>query len=285
MRAMTPFEAFVLALLQGVTEFLPISSSAHLILVPYILEWKDHSLTFDVVSNAGTLLAAMIYFRQDLKRTLLNLGPRMGRGVDTLLGRELDEASPGPSAPPGLAGALIIASIPVLTVAFLFRGWIETHGRQPLLIACTSIGFGLLLYWSEKVGKEERDLNDLGWWDSVVIGLSQALALLPGTSRSGITMTSGLVLGFTREEAARFSFLLAIPVGVAAFLNDLRELVSQGNWQGEWLSLTIGFVVSGISAYLVIGWLLRWLSNRSLTIFVVYRIALGLLILVLVWMR
>ena len=131
---------------------------------------------------------------------------------------------------------LIIASIPVLTVAFLFRGWIETHGRQPLLIACTSIGFGLLLYWSEQVEKKRqkrRDLNDLGWWDSVVIGLSQALALLPGTSRSGITMTSGLVLGFTREEAARFSFLLAVPVGVAAFLNDLRELVSQGNWQGR----------------------------------------------------
>lgn len=283
---MTPSQAFFLALLQGVTEFLPISSSAHLIIVPYMLSWGDHSLIFDVVSNGGTLLAAMIYFRADLVRTLANIGPRVGQGFDAMLGRQAKaDGTPGPSVSPGLAGALCIASLPVLIVAFIFHDWFATTARQPLLIACTSIGFGLLLYWSERVGRQERSLTDLGWWDSLIIGLSQALALLPGTSRSGITMTSALGLGFTREEAARFSFLLAIPVGIAAFVRDGYEVWALGIWQGEWLNLTIGFVVSGVSAYLVIGWLLRWLSHSSLTPFVFYRIALGLVILGLVWTR
>lgn len=282
---MTPFEAFLLALLQGVTEFLPISSSAHLILLPYILGWEDHSLAFDVVSNGGTLLAAVIYFRHELFRAFGNLGPRMGRSLGSFLGRQETAASVGPSSPPGLAVVLVVASLPVLGVAFLFHDWFATTARQPLLIAATSIGFGLLLFWSERIGHQERSLTELGWWDSLVIGCSQALALLPGTSRSGITMTSGLMLGFEREEAARFSFLLAIPVGVAAFLRDGYELWIDGSLEGEWLNLTIGFVVSGLSAYLVIGWLLRWLSRRSLTPFVIYRVVLGLIILGLVWAR
>lgn len=281
---MTPFEAFLLALLQGITEFLPISSSAHLILFPYILGWEDHALSFDVVSNGGTLLAAVIYFRHDLARAIGNFGPRVGQGLGSLFGRRR-EAAVGPSTPPGLATVLIVASLPVMAVAFFFHDWFATTARQPLLIASTSIGFGLLLDWSERLGRQHRSLTDLGWWDSVVIGCSQALALIPGTSRSGITMTSGLMLGFEREEAARFSFLLAIPVGVAAFLRDGYEVWVDGSLQGEWLNLTIGFVISGLSAYLVIGWLLRWLSSRSLRPFVIYRVILGLVIIGLVLVR
>ena len=280
---MTPFEACLLALIQGVTEFLPISSSAHLILVPYLMSWPDHSLAFDVVSNGGTLTAAVYYFRQDLRRTLANVGPRFGQGWRSLLGRGPAESDR--LAPPGLAFGLLVASLPVLVVAFLFHDWFATTARQPLLIATTSIGFGLLLYWSERVATQRRDLTALTWWDSWVIGCSQALALLPGTSRSGITITSALALGFNRAEAARFSFLLAIPVGVAAFLRDGYEVVVDGSLHGEWQNLLIGFVVSGLSAYLVIGWLLRWLSRRTFSIFVVYRVLLGLGILWLVWGR
>ncbi len=282
---MTPFEAFFLALIQGVTEFLPISSSAHLILVPYLMSWQDHPLAFDVMSNGGTLVAAVFYFRHDLRRTLANLGPRMGQGLSALRGGGRGDAGSRLPSKPGLAFGLVIASLPVLIIAFLFHDWFATTARQPVLIASTSIGFGLLLYWSERIATEHRDLDDLSWWDSLVIGCGQALALLPGTSRSGITITSGLALGFNRGEAARFSFLLAIPVGVAAFLRDGYEVVVDTSLHGEWQSLLIGFVVSGLSAYAVIGWLLRWLAHSSLSIFVVYRVLLGLVILGLVWMQ
>lgn len=282
---MTPFEAFFLALIQGVTEFLPISSSAHLILVPYLMSWRDHPLAFDVMSNGGTLVAAVVYFRHDLRRTLVDIGPRLSQGLSTLRGSGGGDGAPRVPSKPGLAFGLVVASLPVLIIAFIFHDWFATTARQPVLIASTSIGFGLLLYWSERIATEHRELEDLSWWDSLVIGCGQAMALLPGTSRSGITITSGLALGFDRGEAARFSFLLAIPVGVAAFLRDGYEVVVDSSLHGEWPSLLIGFVVSGLSAYMVIGWLLRWLAHSSLSIFVVYRVLLGLVILGLVWLQ
>ena len=266
---MSPFQAFVLALVQGVTEFLPISSSAHLILVPYVFGWAEHDLRFDVVTNAGTLLAAVVYFRQELADAW-----RAARGQ-----------VPDPHARPDLLPAVIVASLPVLAVGFLFRGWFETTARRPELIAAASIAFGILLWWADRRGSRSRELEELTWRDSVLIGLAQAVALIPGTSRSGITITAGLGLGFTRREAAHFSFLLAIPVGLAAFASDLLDLLADGWPRGEVVPLVLGFLVSAVAAYLVIGWLLAWLQRRTLSIFVVYRVALGVAILALVLSR
>lgn len=266
---MSLLEALILALVQGITEFLPVSSSAHLILLPYLLGWQEHDLRFDVVTNAGTLLAAVFYFRRDLVAACRGLRLRL----------------PGRRRRPDLLTALAVASLPVLLIGFLFRRFFETTARQPQLIAWMSIVFGLLLWWADRRGRRRRGVDELGWGDSVAIGLAQAFALLPGTSRSGVTITAGLALGLRRREAARFSFLLAIPVGVAAFAKDLFDLLAAGLPPGDALPLAVGFVVSAVSAYLMIGWLLAWLRRQTLSLFVVYRLALGVLILLLTWGR
>lgn len=266
---MTPLEAFILALLQGITEFLPISSSAHLILAPYLFGWQEHDLRFDVVTNAGTLLAALFYFRHDLLRAWR---ARWSRDGDD-----------GASRPAPLLPAVVLASLPVLAVGFLFYDWFATTARDPVLIATSSIVFGLLLGWADRAGSRHRDLGSLNWNDAVVIGAAEAVALVPGTSRSGITITAGLLRGYSREEAARFSFLLAIPVGLAAFVRDLFDLATHPVSDGDLGALAIGFVASAVSAYLVIGWLLAWLRRQDMTIFVVYRIVLGVVTLAVVW--
>lgn len=274
---MTAFQAFVLALIQGVTEFLPISSSAHLILVPHFLGWPEHDLRFDVVTNAGTLLAAMVYFRHDLYRELfearsLASGTAIGAGSGisallTRLGR------------PYLLPAVAVGSLPVLLCGYLFYDLIATVARGPLVIASTSIGFGVLLWVADAYARARKPLPAISWRDSVVIGFAEALALIPGTSRSGVTITAGLFLGFNRTDAARFSFLLAIPVGSAALLRDLWTTPFGGLPAQELQTLAIGLVVSGASAYFVIGWLLEWMKKQTLLPFVIYRVLLGLLTL------
>lgn len=269
------YEAFLLALIQGVTEFLPISSSAHLILVPFVLGWPEHDLRFEVVTNGGTLLAAVYYFRHDLRQAL----------ADAWKGWPWSRAGDGGGGPPpgrpGLALAALVASMPVLVVGFLFYDWFATTARNPFIIAVMSIGFGILLWLADLYGRRVRTLDELTWGGSLLIGLAEALALIPGTSRSGVTITAGLLLGFDREAAARFSFLLAIPVGAAAFLKDIFDLESFSLGQ-ELAPLLVGFVVSGLSAYLVIGWLLNWLRRQSTAVFVVYRVVLGVVILALI---
>jgi undecaprenyl-diphosphatase len=269
---MSLFEAFLLALVQGITEFLPISSSAHLILVPYLFGWPEHHLHFDIVTNAGTLLAAIFYFRHDLAQALSSArrhlpwnAPPREEAADTGLPRHL-------------LWKVVLASIPALVAGSLLYHWFATTARHPLIIAGTSIGFGVLLLLADRFASSDRPLGKLGFGGSFLIGLAQAFALVPGTSRSGVTITAARLLGHDREAAARFSFLLAIPVGAAAFVKDLFE-VHPEEIQAEFLPLLLGFVVAGLSAYLVIGWLLEWLRRQTLTIFVVYRILLGLVIL------
>ncbi len=268
---MTLTQAILLGLIQGVTEFLPISSSAHLILLPFILGWQDHGLRFDVVTNAGTLLAAVIYFRHDL----------VAAGREMLAGR----SPAGGERRLGLGSVVLIASLPIVVVGLAFYDWFATAARQPALIAATSILFGLVLWWSDHAARHVRHVGDLGWRDSLWVGAAQALALIPGTSRSGITITAGLFLGLERRAAARFSFLLAIPVGVLALIKDLVDLARGQLAAGELAPLAAGFVTSAVSAYLVIGWLLAWLRRQDMTLFVVYRVVLGLVILGLLYMR
>lgn len=286
---MTYLQAVVLALVQGATEFLPISSSAHLVLVPRVLGWPDQGLGFDVATNTGTLVAVVAYFRRELA-ALVTAGVRSLRpdgGVrGALPGAGAPGRDPGAGAPPEarLAWLVLLATVPVAVTGLLIHEWVATAGRSPVLIAVTSIGFGLLLGWADRAGARRRELGSVGLGDAAVVGLAQALALIPGTSRSGITITAGLARGFTREEAARFSFLLYVPVGVLAAGKEAWDFTAAGASTGAVGPVLVGFAVSALTAYLAIGALLAWVRSQSLTVFVLYRVALGLVILAVVYL-
>ncbi len=260
---MSTLQAIVLGLVQGITEFLPISSTAHLVLVPHVLGWQDPGLRFAVWTNAATLLAVVVFFRGDLRSL----------AADALKGRWQ------------LAGKLLLTSVPVAVVGLAAFGWLSTAGRSVAMIGWTSIVFGLLLAMADRLGRKNRTFDTIGWRDAVIFGCAEALALIPGTSRSGATITAGLALGLDRSAAARFSLLMAIPVGGLAMANDVVALVRGTPADGSilpaspWLPLAVGVVVAGFSAYLMIGWLLRWLEKQSLQVFVVYRVFLGLVLL------
>jgi undecaprenyl-diphosphatase len=268
---LTPFHAVVLSLVQAVTEFLPISSSGHLILVPYLLGWPDQGLSFDIATNTGTLIAVLLYFRDDLRELIAGF----------FTGRRGSEDF----EPRRLGWAVVLATVPVGIAGLLFHEAIGAHLRKPLLIATTAIVFGLVLGFADHVGRRDRELVGLGWRDALVIGAAQALALVPGTSRSGITITAALLLGFSRSTAARFSFLLAVPVGILAALLDLRHLLRGEVAADQLVAMLIAIVVSAAAGYVVIGWLLSWIRSRTLSVFVVYRLLLGALIFAVVAMR
>jgi undecaprenyl-diphosphatase len=263
---LTPFQAVVLSLVQAVTEFLPISSSGHLILVPYFLGWPDQGLSFDVAAHFGTMLAVVAYFRHEL--------------VDLVTGFFTGAPGRHDFDPRRLGWALIVGTIPAALAGLALESTIEAHLRSPALIACTTLIFGLVLLWADRTGRQQRDLASLGVGAGLLIGLAQALALVPGTSRSGITITAALLLGFTRPAAASFAFLLFIPVGVLAGGHDLLKLWKTGELWSQIIPILIAIVVSGAGGYLVIGWLLDWLRRRPLTVFVVYRVALAAVIVV-----
>ncbi len=256
---MDPVQVAVLALVQGLTEFLPISSSAHLILVPVLTEWPDQGLAFDVAVHVGTLAAVVGYFRNELWG--------MARAwFGSLRGVVSPQAR--------LAWAVLLGTVPVGLAGLLLGDWVEAHLRTPLVIAAATVVFGLALGWADLAGRRERDEYALGWGDVLWIGLAQALALVPGTSRSGITMTAGRMLGLTREGAARFSFLLSIPVIVLAGGYEAVKLTMQPE-PAHWGALGLGALLSGVSAYLCIGVFLRLVERVGLWPFVVYRLVLG----------
>ncbi len=256
----------VLALLQGLTEFLPISSSAHLILVPRLVDWPDQGLAFDVAVHVGTLSAVVFYFRHEIVRLFFDWTQSVVQR------RRVGESS--------LAWAVLLGTIPAGMAGLLFKDEIELYLRSPLVIAATTIGFGLLLGWADWRGRRQRSEHTIGWRDTLVIGLSQALALIPGTSRSGITMTAALMMGLTRTAAARFSFLLSIPIILAAGGKLTIDLL-QGEGAVLWDALLIGSVLSAITAYLCIHYFLKLLDRMGMMPFVVYRLLLGVVLLVL----
>jgi undecaprenyl-diphosphatase len=270
---LTPIQAVVLAIVQGVTEFLPISSSGHLILVPHVLGWPDQGLDFDIATNTGTLLAVLLYFRRDIWD--LTTGFFTGR----------PRSRDGAFAPRPMAWKIALATVPAVVVGLALHGWIEHAARSPLLIACTTLGYGLLLGVADRIGRQNRSVGDLGWGAAFLIGVAQALALIPGTSRSGITMTAGLLLGLERAAAARFSFLLSVPVGIGAATLSLHHLYKEGAPPGFWTPTLLGLAVSALVGYFVIAWLLAYLRRQKMTVFVVYRIALALVILGVLWLK
>jgi undecaprenyl-diphosphatase len=270
---MTPLQALVLSVVQGVTEFLPISSSGHLILVPYFLKWPDQGLAFDIATHVGTLLAILVYFRWDVRDLVLGFVTGQPRSAD------------GDYNPRHLAWMIVLATIPAGIAGLLLKGWIESQARSPLLIAGTTIVYALLLGFADRIGRHERKLGDIGWAVALAIGMAQALALVPGTSRSGATLTAALLLGFTRPAAARFSFLMTIPVYVLVAAKQAKDLLDTGVTGAELLPMGIGLAGSAVVGYVVIAWLLNWLRSRSLNAFVIYRLILGAVILATLFLR
>ncbi len=269
---MTPWQAALLALVQAVTEFLPISSSGHLILLPRLLGWTDQGLEFDIATNSGTLLAVMAYFRHDLAR--------MARALPASFRTAARAANPDAR----LLWLLAWATIPAGLTGLLAKDWIVSQGREPLLIAATALGYGALLLYADRraaVGSAGRALEEFGLREALLVGGAQALALVPGTSRSGITITAALLLGFARPAAARFSFLLAIPIGLALALKQIADVMRGMPLGVPPGSLVIGIAVSAVAGYAVIAFLLDWVRKRSLAPFAWYRMALGVVLLLL----
>ncbi|MFQ3788678.1 undecaprenyl-diphosphate phosphatase [Halomonas sp. A29] len=266
-------QVVVLSVVQGLTEFLPISSSAHLILVPVLTEWNDQGLVFDVAMHLGSLMAVVLYFRHDLQR--------MGASwVMSLRTRTLRQGTDDPNA--RLAWWVLLATIPVCAVGFAFHDIIEISMRSPLLIGFSLIAFGLLLGYADWHKRSGRNEYQLTLRDALLIGLAQVLALIPGTSRSGITITAALLLGMSREGAARFSFLLSIPVTALASGLEIVGLVQMPR-DIDWQAMAIGVLLSGLSAYLCIHYFIAFIKRIGMQPFVVYRIVLGLWLLWIFW--
>lgn len=266
---MTITEIIILAIIQGITEFLPISSSAHLILPSALFGWTDQGMAFDVAVHVGSLLAVMIYFREDIVRMLMAW---FAHGF-----------SKQQTTDSQLAWWVIIATIPAVILGYTFKDFVEEYARSALIIACTTIGFGLLLLVADIKAKQTRTLELLGWRRALVIGFFQVLAIIPGTSRSGITMTAGLMMGLTREATARFSFLLSIPTIAGAGLLSTVDLV-QAKEAVDWVSISYGVVLSFVSAYLCISLFLAWISRIGMLPFVIYRLVLGFILLAYIYL-
>ena len=261
------FQVTILAVLQGATEFLPISSSGHLILPSLLFSWNDQGLTFDVAVHVGTLFAVLIYFRDDLQRLVFAL-------TLSIFQRKHSEDSK-------LAWMLLAATIPAGLCGLLFASQVEQYGRSLILIGTTSIGFGLLLFVSDRRGSKQLTLADMNWKTALLIGFSQILALIPGTSRSGVTMTAALFCNLDRAAAARFSFLLAIPIITASGLLRGIQLLQADTESVEWLVLLYAIFISAVVAYLCIHYFLQLIERFGFLPFVVYRVLLGIALIFL----
>ena len=260
---MSNLQVIILAIVQGLSEFLPVSSSGHLVLVPSVLGWSDQGMAFDVAVHFGSLAAVLIYFRGDIA-TLL-------KGSTQVLSGKLT------SFDARLAIAIGIGTIPAAIAGLMLASWIGDNLRSPSVIVFTLSGYAVLMFLADRFGKKDRDLNSVGIKDAVVIGLAQALALVPGTSRSGVTITAAMALGYERTEAARFSFLLAVPVILLATVYELSILLSS-DVAVAWVQLGLGALVSAIVAYLSIEFFMRFVSRVGLLPFVIYRLILAAVI-------
>jgi undecaprenyl-diphosphatase len=257
---MSTIEVFILALIQGLTEFLPISSSAHLILPSVVFGWKDQGLAFDVAVHVGSLLAVVLYFRKEV-------GCMAVAWFATLKGERNNFDGK-------LAWWIIFATIPAGLFGLLGKDFIEEHLRSALVIAATTLLFGFLLGFADIKAKQNKSIENLGFKGAMLIGLAQAIALIPGTSRSGITMTIGLMLGLSRENAARFSFLLSIPAIAMAGSYLTLKLILEAK-AVDWSAMGLGSVLAFVSAYACIHYFLILVGKFGMMPFVIYRLVLG----------
>ncbi len=263
------FQAIVLGIIQGLTEFLPISSTAHLILAPWIFGWDDPGLAFDVVLHLGTLTGIIAFFWKDFCSIAAGMFSR-GRSATSIAGTE-----------GRLGWYIIIGTIPAGLAGLFLKDQVETVLRSPRIIAVTLIAFGLVLWWAEAAGKKKRRMDHLNAVDSIVIGLAQALALIPGVSRSGITITAGLFRNLERATAARFAFLLSTPIIMAGGLLSAVDVYKEGLPHDMFWPYVGGFAASAVSGFLAIKYLILFLGKQKVNIFVYYRIVAGIVILLL----
>lgn len=270
------YQAVILALVQALTEFLPISSSAHLVLVRWLLGWKDPGLAFDVALHFGTLLALASYFARTWVRVF---GLAVGRQV---LEPHPDHPDRDLYAAPRLLWFLAASTLPAAVAGLALQGMIEAHLRNPVVIGWMLVAVGIVIWWAERRGRLQQGLDGLPFGGAMLIGCAQALALVPGTSRAGITIAAGLFLGLTRQAAARFSFLLAMPVVLGAAVKtgaDLLGTVQPAST--ELVPLAVGVAVSAVAGYGVIAVFLRYLQTSTMAPFIYYRVAFGIIVLVL----
>lgn len=268
------FQALILGILQGATEFVPVSSSGHLVLVPWLLRWEQAGLAFNAVVHWGTALAVIIYFREDwvlligaALRSLSDLGYRLLGGA---AGRPQPHGNPTDAAHRSLVWLLVLGTVPGALIGYLFDDFFEQMFSRPVAAAGFLLVTAALLAGSERWGRRDRKLAELGWVDAVVIGLAQGLAIFPGISRSGATIAAGLSRGVEREPAARFSFLLATPIIVGAGSLQVIELIRRGGLVDQAPILIAGFIAAALVGFGCIHFLLRYLENRRLYPFAVY---------------
>ncbi|MEM7304648.1 MAG: undecaprenyl-diphosphate phosphatase [Pseudomonadota bacterium] len=255
-------QIIILGLIQGITEFLPVSSSGHLVLASIILGWQDQGLLMDIAAHAGSLIAVMIYFRSQIKEMVVAIfNPGDQQSAKTI----------------SLMGSIALATVPIMLAGVLFAGFIETHLRSAHVVAATTIIFALFLAYADKTALCQRNEYQLSWKAVLFIGIAQIFALIPGTSRSGVTMTAGLLMGLNRVAAARFSFLLSIPTILAAILYKLLQ-VSVSDSQIDMLALFWLFIISGVVAYICIEAFIMFVNKIGMMPFVYYRIILGVIL-------
>src|SRR5215216_6142791 len=265
--AVDAFQAIVLGIVQGLTEFLPISSTAHLRIVPAFLGWEDPGAAFTAIIQLGTMAAVLLYFRADLLR------------IAVAWFRSLREPAMRSDLDARMGWYIGLGTIPIAIFGFVFKDQIESGARDLYLIGTTLIVLGLVLLYAEHVARRDRAIEDITRRDGIIIGFAQACALVPGVSRSGATITAGLFLGFDRESAARYSFLLSVPAVVLSGVFELRDI---GDEEGAGVVPTIiATLLAFVVGYASIAFLLRWLAHHSTAIFVAYRVGLGTLVLAL----
>jgi len=262
------YQAILLALVQAVTEFLPVSSSAHLALAPWLLGWKDQGLAFDIALHIGTLLAVLLYFARDWAQIIAQaFGIDYSPDPDLRLNRTL-------------LWLLALASLPIGILGLLFQKEAETTLRNPVIIGTMLILVGVVMGYADRIARRNRGVGAIGLVDALTIGFAQAVALIPGTSRSGATITAGLFRGLDRHAAGRFSFLLSTPVTAAAGAKALYDLYKVGGVTPDMQApFYTGIAVSAIAGCVVIGFFLKFLRANSLRVFIIYRIVFGIFIL------
>ena len=264
---MTLLQSIILGIIQGLTEFLPISSSAHLVIAPYLLGWHipaQDGFIFDVLVQLGTLLAVIIYFRKDLYQIIAAV-------IHGLIQRR-----PFQDPMARLGWLLVLATIPALIAGLLFKDQLEAAFSSPQAAVGFLVGTAVLLVIAESVGKHNRSLETVTWLDALIVGIFQVISLFPGISRSGSTITGGMVRNLDRPTAARFSFLMSVPVMIGAGALAMVDLFQAPNFSSQLPSLMVGFVVAAMVGFLAIRWLLSYLSRRSLYIFSFYCLAAAL---------
>ena len=254
-------QIILLSLIQGVTEFLPISSSAHLVLPALLTDWPDQGLAFDIAVHLGTLTAVLVYFREEMRAFAVS-------GVRLVARRPADEST-------DLLLKLVVATVPIVIIGFALKGWVETQLRSVLVIALATIFFAGVLWWADR---RRGGGHTVTWANAVVIGVAQVLALIPGTSRSGITITAALLVGLSRTSAARFSFLLSVPTILGAAVLAAADLLATGD-DSRWTELLLGGSVAAISAFACIHLFIALVERTGMLPYVLYRLVLGLVLL------